>query len=203
MCACRTRRRRMIVGCCGKIRRRTGYRAFSTVRQLDDDQPRTASRPPINDRKAVAVQRMTRINNSDLSNSPVKRRGISICSAIPPWPMPFRIVSCTLLIVSNCAASRCAKGRPRITSWLDPATIAMARSAQPTATPSRPTSIGTAGRLQLDWVADIRSESPADFSGMFEGSTRSREAMHADGKARDVVEAGLNEAAVDREVYGR
>jgi hypothetical protein len=34
------------------------------------------------------------------------------------------------------------------------------------AAPPRPTSIGTAGRLQSEWVADIRPESPADFVGM-------------------------------------
>ena len=32
--------------------------------------------------------------------------------------------------------------------------------------PPRPTSIGTAGRLKSEWVADIRPESPADFVGM-------------------------------------
>src|SRR5580704_18823201 len=36
----------------------------------------------------------------------------------------------------------------------------------PRATPPRPTSIGTAGRLHSEWVADIRPESPADFVGM-------------------------------------
>jgi hypothetical protein len=33
-------------------------------------------------------------------------------------------------------------------------------------TPLRPTSIGTAGRLQLEWVADITLESPAEFISM-------------------------------------
>ena len=32
--------------------------------------------------------------------------------------------------------------------------------------PPRPTSIGTAGRLKSEWVADIRPELPADFVGM-------------------------------------
>jgi hypothetical protein len=38
---------------------------------------------------------------------------------------------------------------------------------------------------------------------MIEGSTRSREAMRPGAEMRDVVEAGLNEAASDPEVYGR
>jgi hypothetical protein len=36
----------------------------------------------------------------------------------------------------------------------------------PRATPPRPTSIGTAGRLQSEWVADFRPESAADFVGI-------------------------------------
>jgi hypothetical protein len=39
--------------------------------------------------------------------------------------------------------------------------------------------------------------------GMLEGSTRSRDTDGAAGEMRDVVEAGLNEAAAHPEVYGR
>jgi hypothetical protein len=38
---------------------------------------------------------------------------------------------------------------------------------------------------------------------MLEGSTRSRDTDGAIGAMRDVVEAGLNEAATRPEVYGR
>jgi hypothetical protein len=41
------------------------------------------------------------------------------------------------------------------------------------------------------------------FIGMLEGSTRSRDTCGDERLERDVVEAGLNEAAVGREVYGR
>jgi hypothetical protein len=43
----------------------------------------------------------------------------------------------------------------------------------------------------------------ATFIGMLEGSTRSREMDVAIGRKRDVVEAGLNEAAMSRRIYGR
>jgi hypothetical protein len=45
-----------------------------------------------------------------------------------------------------------------------------------------------AGRLQ--------SEQVAEFVGMLEGSTRSRDTNRAGIEMRDLVEAGLNEAAV-------
>ena len=38
---------------------------------------------------------------------------------------------------------------------------------------------------------------------MLEGSTRSRDAVATSARMRDVVEAGLNEAAVSQEIYGR
>ena len=64
----------------------------------------------------------------------------------------------------------------------------MERSAQPT---------GTATPADIDWNGRPTS------IGMLEGSTRSREIDMAVGRKRDVVEAGLNEAAMSRRIDGR
>jgi len=48
----------------------------------------------------------------------------------------------------------------------------------------------------IDWNECSRS------AGMFDGSTRSRDTDGAAGEMRDVVEAGLNEAASGRADYG-
>ncbi len=48
-----------------------------------------------------------------------------------------------------------------------------------------------------------RSTLARHWPGMLEGSTRSREASVPDDGMRDVVEAGLNEAASVSAVYGR
>jgi hypothetical protein len=64
----------------------------------------------------------------------------------------------------------------------------MERSAQPT---------GNATPADID-----RNGRPTSI-GMLEGSTRSRDTCGDERLERDVVEAGLNEAAVGREVYGR
>ena len=55
---------------------------FPAIRQPNNDQPRTPSRAAITDRKALAIKRMMRINDPDLSDLPVKRCGITKCSVI-------------------------------------------------------------------------------------------------------------------------
>ena len=78
-----TRWRCPIVGCRCNSRGRTRDCALTPVRQPDDDQRRSPPRPSVADRKALAIQGMMRINDPDLSNSSVKRCGISKRSAMP------------------------------------------------------------------------------------------------------------------------
>jgi hypothetical protein len=59
-----------------QIRRRTPDCTFSPVRQLHNDQTGTASRTATTDGQATAIQRVMRINDPDLSDSPVNICGI-------------------------------------------------------------------------------------------------------------------------------
>ena len=71
-----------------------------------------------------------------------------------------------------------------------------------TSLPGRDRLVRVAG-IELEPAAELTSGYPADIVGMLEGSTRSREANVDGAEMRDVAEAGLNEAAVGRELYGR
>lgn len=68
-----TRDRRPIVRRRQVGRRRTGYRALPPIGQPDDDQSGPAPRAPITDRIAAPIKRMLRVNDTDLSDSPIKR----------------------------------------------------------------------------------------------------------------------------------
>ena len=59
-----------------QIRGRTPDCAFPPVRQPHNDQTRTAARAAIADRQATAIKRVMRINDPDLSDSPVNICGI-------------------------------------------------------------------------------------------------------------------------------
>ncbi len=122
-----TRPRRPTIGRHCEIRCGSEYRALPAVRQPDNDQLRPASRPAIADRKAAAIQGMMRVNDLDLSDSPIKFCGITTCSAIPHWPTPSSIASSTTPIASNSRAKVCASSGPR----LDPRRLAMT-SPKPT-----------------------------------------------------------------------
>jgi hypothetical protein len=74
---------RQIVGRRCRSRRRSRYPSFPAIWQLNDDQPRSPSRASTADRKALAIKRMVRINHPHLSDSPVKRCGITKCSVMP------------------------------------------------------------------------------------------------------------------------
>ena len=157
--------RRQIIGCRYQSRRRPRYSTFPAIRQPDDNHPRSPPRAPVADRKALAIQGMVRISHPYLSDSPVKRCGIPKCSATQLSPTLSWTASSTTPIASSCVVSCSAERRLRSTPvthiayrWRD--------QPSPRATPLRPTSIGTAGRLQSEWVADIRPESPAEFVGM-------------------------------------
>ena len=87
-----TRCCRLTVGCRCKDRGGPGDCALPAVRQPDDDQPWPSPRASVADRKAIAIQGMMRVNDPDLSDSTVKRCGISECSVTPLWPTPSSIV---------------------------------------------------------------------------------------------------------------
>ena len=84
--------------------------------------------------------------------------------AIPLLPTQSLTASFTMPIASTYAVNHCAEKKLRRTPWLDPGTIEMERSSQPTAsaTPAdidrngRPTSIGTGGRLQAGITGRLR-----------------------------------------------
>ena len=59
-----------------QIRGRTQDRTFPPVRQPHNDQTRTTSRTAITDGKATAIKRVMRVNDPDLSDSPVNICGI-------------------------------------------------------------------------------------------------------------------------------
>jgi hypothetical protein len=67
-----------------------------SVRQPDDDQPRPTSRASFADRKAAAIQRMMRVNDLDLRDSPVNRCGIYKCPAIQSSQLRCSTGCCTM-----------------------------------------------------------------------------------------------------------
>jgi len=94
----------------------TGDRALPPVRQPDDDQRWPSSGASFAHRKAAAIQRMMRVNDPDLSDSPVKRCGAYKCPAIRPTPTPSWTGSFITLIGSNSPAKACdgpETGKPK------------------------------------------------------------------------------------------
>jgi hypothetical protein len=67
-----TRGRRPIIRRRRGARGRAGYRALPPVGQPDEDQSGPAPRTPIADRVAAPIKRMLRVNDTDLSDSPIK-----------------------------------------------------------------------------------------------------------------------------------
>jgi hypothetical protein len=70
------RRRRQVLWTASPIRRRSGNRPLPPARKPDHNEVRAAAGAAIADRETAAIQGMPRINDPDMSDSPVDVRGI-------------------------------------------------------------------------------------------------------------------------------
>ena len=121
----------------------TGDRALPPVRQPDDDQRWPSSGASFAHRKAAAIQRMMRVNDPDLSDSPVKRCGAYKCPAIllsrpPYWTDCFTTPSSSRSKgqATGCASTPTSCPRP---SGSSPAPLARPdRTRKPMRSPARP-----------------------------------------------------------------
>src|SRR4051794_40487906 len=101
---------------------------------------------------------------------------------MPPWPTPSWIASFTMPIACSSAATVCASKRRRKPSLLDRVNRLWRDHIRPAgAPPPRPTSLGTAGRLRSEQVADINwNARPTSSESAAPSTYHARAARRAD-----------------------
>ena len=150
----------------GQIGGRPGNGPSSPVRQLHDNIAWAARGTDGDQQQSLTAERVTLRRHRHMRYQPVNNRGSVRCSVIPPSAMRSWIASFTMLTACSSAANPCAR------RWHSPSQLDLQPATMETSTQSsgrcatRPTLIGTAGRLGSESVADIISECPADIVGI-------------------------------------